>query len=129
MRLFRTMLSMLIALALAMMPVVSAQAAAHASSMLAATADVRLETGMASAGDMADCHETIGHDTTGDHSCCNSKSTCPDQAACMAKCCKVVGVVWPAIHIAELVRFSYRPAVLEKPPSWASEPPAPPPRS
>lgn len=123
------MLSMLIALALAIMPVVSAQAAARASSILAASADTSTEVAMTVVADMADCHRAMGDATNGDCSCCDTKSTCADQGACMAKCCKVVGVVRPATHIAELVRFSYQPAVPDKPPSWSSEPPAPPPRS
>ena len=76
--------------------------------------------------EMPDCHKAKS--TTADCSCCDTKSKCPSDSACMWKCGKVLGaVMMPARVIAFGVAHEH-PAEPDKPPGWLNQPPAPPPR-
>jgi len=106
MPLHRTILAVIVALAVAIAPIASGLAVATVSEMPA----------------MVDCHGK----SAPDHSCCD-KAKCPD--GCGVKCCKLIGVitempvvsgVWSAAHVA---------ADPQKPPDWRLRPRPPPPRS
>ena len=126
----RRLLAFLIALGLVMSPVGAAVGAmSHGFDMTAVaapmdpgtdTSDAEMEAMEAmEAMDMAAC------DCTG----CDPKSKCPDQATCMAKCCKVLSAIESAAMFIVLPEMHYRLPEPAKPPAWVSAPPASPPRS
>jgi DUF2946 family protein len=104
----RIVLAVLIAFAVAVAPVGSALAASQALSKQA----------------MEDCH---GKKSGQDHSCCDSKSKCPE--TCGIKCCKLMGmiVVLPAIVAPRWTPL--RVADPQRPPDWQLRPRPPPPRA
>ena len=128
----RIMLVCWIALSVAVAPIASAWASMHVGqgaggheervSQPTAAADAAM--GMA---DMADCHKAMK--TSGDCPCCDTKAKCPSDAACMTKCCKVIGAAWSTARIVLHPMVHGRPGVPEKPPEWVSKPPSPPPRT
>ena len=134
----RIMLVCWIALSVALAPIASAlasmhvgqgasghKAGGHAQSASQPTAVADATADMA---DMADCHKAMK--TSGDCPCCDTKAKCPSDAACMAKCCKIVGAA-----LSDTTRLALHPTVHgrpgepEKPPEWVSKPPSPPPRT
>jgi len=141
-KIVRTILAVLIAISLTLAPGMSAyaampdradaQASAHGSAhhgmMHEATSADRM-SGM----DMSNCMKAM-QDVPSDSSksgckCCDTKSSCPDQASCMAKCCKIIGALKPAGNVMTLTTMVYHQAEPAKPPEWAQTPPAPPPRT
>lgn len=137
----RRILSIWVAVALAVMPVSSALAAAPMSNVVQSDANHHHDahglpadmTGMnadelAAVGeaipDMADCHKVPGKS-----GCCDDKSKCFDHATCMTKCCKALGTVSSATKVFSMVAFCYQSVGADKPPGWVSAPPAPPPRA
>ena len=138
MNLRRTLLVCWIALSVAVAPIASAWASMHAGQGVSGhkvggheqsasqpTAAVDAAGDMA---DMADCHKAMK--TSGDCPCCDGKAMCPSDAACMAKCCKVIGAALSdATRLALQPSAHGRPGEPEKPPEWVSKPPSPPPRA
>lgn len=125
--LVRSILAMLIALALAAAPLASAWAVMPAKSMAS--------EGTAGAhGAVMDCAKmgmaVATGDTDFDCPCCDTKSKCPDMAACLIKCSvQVIGIMMPAIKLAAVDGRPLRPSELQEPPDWSLRPPAPPPRT
>ena len=128
----RIMLVCWIALSVAVAPIASASASMN-NGKVASGHELSTPAHMAAAdaamdmADMADCHKAMK--TSGDCPCCDSKAKCPPDAACMAKCCKVLGAFTVATRLVRHATAHDRPAEPEKPPEWVSEPPAPPPRA
>ena len=77
--------------------------------------------------DMADCHKAMK--TSVDCPCCDTKAKCPSDAACMTKCCKVIGEALRPARLTMHPLAHGRPGEPEKPPEWVSKPPSPPPRT
>jgi hypothetical protein len=119
----RTILAISLSFALAFAPVASSFAAPHGSGM----EKMRVDAGIGMDG--MDCQKSIGGGINSDCKCCDTKSMCPDQAACMTKCGNLLGVVRLPVKIALLVSVRYLRVAPEKPPNCGSSPPSPPPRS
>ena len=131
-RLRRIMFVYWIALSVAVAPMASAWASMHAVSVSVGHAEsISPATGASDAAsdmaDMADCHKAMK--TSGDCPCCDSKAKCPPDAACMTKCCKVLGAALVTARLTVPPMVHARPAEPEKPPKWVSKPPSPPPRT
>ena len=133
----RIMLVCWIALSVAVAPIASAWASMHvgqgvsghkvggheqSASQPTAAADAAGNT-----ADMADCHKAMK--TSGDCPCCDTKAKCPSDAACMTKCCKVIGAALSPARFTLHPMVHGRPAEPDKPPEWVSKPPSPPPRT
>ncbi len=104
---YRSLIALLVALAVATAPIGVALAAANASGKIA----------------MHDCH---GKKTV-DHSCCDKMSSAPD--ACGFKCCKLIGMIVSLPLLASPRYFLPEAAEVQKPPDRLPRPPPPPPRS
>ena len=118
-----------IALSVAVAPISSAWTSMHGMMGHAAVAQHAMadaDTAMDMA-DMADCHKAMK--SSGDCPCCDSKAKCPPDAACMTKCCKVLGAALVTARLTVPRMVHARPAEPEKPPEWVSKPPSPPPRT
>lgn len=113
MRLTRTLLSVLIALAVALGPVAAAKAAAHGSNTAS----------------MTDCDKAAKTMSTpaGDGCCCDSKMGCPS-SQCLLKCFKIVGAAPASQHLLHIRLAHVRPADPVRPPDWLDQPRPPPPR-
>lgn len=122
MRHLRHLLLLLIAVSLVAAPIASAWAAARASTAMVATgADVAA---------MADCQKSGMASMAGDCECCDSKSKCPDAAACLKKCSsQVVGYLMAGCRTIFVSIDANMRAEAAEPPDWMSAPPAPPPRA
>lgn len=133
MNIVRTMLALLITVSLMLAPGLSAVAAKHQNA--ATTTHASVDAGTGTTMDMSDCMQAMAGDaaagdaTKGDCKCCDTKSNCPDQANCMTKCCKVLGMVKRAGKRIALTTSQYGHVETAKPPDWLRTPPAPPPRS
>ena len=133
MNIVRTILAGLITVSLMLAPGLSARVAKHDNAAI--TMHASADAGTDATVGMSDCMKAMAGDaaagdaTKGDCKCCDTKSKCPDQANCMTKCCKVLGMVKPAGKRIALTTVQYRHAEPTKPPDWLSTPPAPPPRS
>ena len=125
-----------IALSVAVAPIASAWASMHfgqgvsghnagghelSASQPTAAADA------ANMADMSDCHKMMK--TSGDCPCCDTKAKCPSDAACMTKCCKVIGAALSPARLILHPLAHIRPGEPEQPPEWVSKPPSPPPRT
>jgi len=144
-KIVRTILAVLITLSLTFAPGASAFASTHerGAPTMTVSAHTKMmgemkmdDTAMADMGmssDMSDCMRAMqGAPSDSSKSgckCCDTKSSCPDQATCMAKCCKVIGAWKPAGNVMTLTSMVYHQAEPAKPPEWARTPPAPPPRT
>lgn len=133
----RTILAILITVALTLAPSLSAVAADRAKAMTT-TISVSADTNMAIADiDMSGCMKGMqgpsggvaGDSPTGACTCYDTEHECLDTANCMTKCCKVIGAMKPAGKMPAVLTIAYRQAEPAKPPDWVSAPPAPPPRS
>jgi hypothetical protein len=105
---YRLLLAVLIAVAVAIAPVGSALAAGG---------------GMAESA-MEDCH---GKKAAEDHTCCDAMAKCPDQ--CGVKCCKLMGMVVALSSTDPPALVPAEAALSQKPPDWRQGPRPPPPRS
>ena len=77
---------------------------------------------------MANCDRAMPSNSSCD--CCDTKSTCPDQAACLMKCCSMVLGTLKTLDKTALPRLAHvRPADPLRPPDWPRAPPTPPPRT
>jgi hypothetical protein len=112
----RTILAVLIGLAVAVAPLGSALVAANATAK---------QTAVHAADDhaMADCS---GH-AADDHSCCDPSAGCPD--LCGVTCCKLMGIiaVLAAMNTPEFVLPQAADPL--KPAAWRLRPRPPPPRT
>ena len=126
-----------IALSVAVAPIASAWASMHAGQGVSGHKAGGHEQSIgqpsvaadaaADMADMADCHKTMK--SASDCPCCDTKAKCPSDAACMTKCCKVIGAALsPARYILHPMVHG-RPGEPEKPPEWVSKLPSPPPRT
>jgi len=104
---YRTILAILIALAVAVAPLGAAFAAIHEGAQPA-------------------IHDCDGP-TPSDMPCCDAKAACPD--SCGIACCKLMGMitVLPVFDLTVVVPA--RAADPPKPPDWQQRPQPPPPRS
>lgn len=125
---YRTILRLLIALAVALAPVGAAMARGAAIPVSAMPGMAKMAGTMAG---VEDCHKMAhAHDSNASHSCCVDKSACPDHAACALKCCTMVLGVLRSLAVEVDWRAPHdRPDDPVKPPDWAMKPPAPPPRA
>jgi hypothetical protein len=105
---YRSVIALLIALAVATAPIGAALAAANAMNKSA----------------MHDCH---GKKAPVDHSCCDKMSGGPD--ACGFQCCKLMGIVVSLPLMAAPKFFLPETAEVQKPPDRRLQPLPPPPRS
>src|SRR5687767_10425731 len=104
---YRIVLAALIALAVAMAPVGSALAAAHALAN----------------PPMEDCHGKAPND----QSCCDVKAKCAD--SCGIKCCKLMGMIVALALTRAPAPAEFQVADPQRPPDWKLRPRPPPPRS
>ena len=121
-----------IALSVAVAPFASAWASMHLGQGVAGHEEsVSPPTAASDAAadmpDMADCHKAMK--TSGDCPCCDTKAKCPSDAACMTKCCKVIGAALSPARLSLHPMVHGRPGEPEKPPEWLTKPPSPPPRT
>ena len=123
-----------IALSVAVAPITSAWASMHVGQGVSGQESIGHEqsarqptTAADAAADMADCHKAMK--TSGDCPCCDTKAKCPADAACMTKCCKVLGTFTGMTRLARHTKVHDRPGEPEMPPEWLSKPPSPPPRT
>ncbi|MEQ1715305.1 MAG: hypothetical protein ABL907_04865, partial [Hyphomicrobium sp.] len=120
MSIMRNLLALLISLGLVLSPVgVAVGAVSHGVEMagMAANFDAAADASGAELApvDMADCHKSMA---SGDCTCCDAKSKCPDQASCMMKCCKVLTTFRPAAQPTVHSDMHYRLTATAKPPPW-----------
>lgn len=108
MKLPRTIFAVLIAISLAMTPLVAVFASSANSGM---------------AG-MEDCDQI----PQGDCQCCDTKNTCPPEF-CPNKCFKVIGVLTQPRALPVLVSLHLQPSEPDRPPDWSYAPQPPPPRT
>ena len=137
----RTMLGVILALSVALGPVGVTLAfatgagphPAHGAHAMHHEIEAATETAsMAGAPDsgMADCDHAVPSNSKSGCHCCDKTSNCPDQAACLMKCCSMVLGTLKTLDKTTLPRLAHvRPADPLRPPDWTSAPPAPPPRT
>jgi hypothetical protein len=128
----RSIVAILVALSLSLAPISSAWAAKQ----MLASMDLMKSAGTVVADDsMSDCMKAMQArkpDNAQHCPCCDtaSKTSCPDDGACLAKCSvHVIAVLTPAVAGPWATGGHDSPAVPQKPPDWLSSPPAPPPRT
>ena len=138
MSLARTLLSFVVAFAIAFGPFGAAMAAGQGKHRQMAGhhdkvmhAMVEVDHAVVLAADdpsgMADC-DHAQPDAAADCRCCDTKAKCP-AAACPMTCCKVIGVTRATVLVRMFEPVSYRPNDPLRPPDWSAEPTGPPPRS
>lgn len=132
MHLNRTMLSILVAVAIVFAPVASAWAVgAKGNGGLAAYTASHAVDGRdtAAAGTMEDCASMMkGAAGTADCPCCDEDKACPPQF-CMAKCFQFLALAQHSQPIVHLVAALLRPTTPAHPPDWSDQPQPPPPRT
>jgi hypothetical protein len=131
----RTILAILIAMALSLAPVTSAWASAsmHANARETVLAVAPPEDAMS---DCMKAMQSMIDSTHGvaekDCPCCDtsSKAACPEMMACLAKCgITAIAALSSGLATLRLVIRHDRPADPQKPPDWLHRPPAPPPKA
>lgn len=132
MHLYRTILSLLIAVALVCAPMVVAWTGG-AKGMGVAMAHTSAHTVDSGLGDaappMEDCASMMkGATGTADCPCCDEDNACPPQF-CMAKCFQFLGLAQQSRTVVRLVTAHYRPTTTAHPPDWSDQPQPPPPRT
>lgn len=132
MHLYRTMLSILVAVAIVFAPAASAWAIGARGNGVPAThtashaVDVR---DTAAAGTMEDCASMMkGAAGTDDCPCCDKDKACPPQN-CLAKCFQLLGLAQHSQPAVRLVTARLWPTTPEHPPDWSDQPQPPPPRT
>lgn len=127
MKRLRTIVAVLIALAMAVAPMGSASASMRTVAPASHAAHVA-EAPDTAAMDMTGCEKTIQQSGTGDCACCDTKSACPPEL-CLFKCFKVFsGIVTPAA-VRVLTSLRLVPGEPHRPPDWIDSPQPPPPRT
>ena len=69
--------------------------------------------------DMSDCHRAMK--SSGDCLCCDAKAKCLSDAACMTKCCKVIGAAFSPERLTLHPIVHGRPVEPKKLPQWVSK--------
>jgi hypothetical protein len=123
---FRTIIALMIALAVAITPVGAASATVARHTANSATGP-HAATAMA---DMDDCAKSMaGLDKQkGDCPCCESKSTCPPEL-CPLKLYKVFVTLEPSPLVVHPMVDQFSMRATKRPPDWLSAPQPPPPRT
>ena len=139
MSMHRTILTMLIAIAIAVAPMGAAQTAVRALPLAAQAVDdpdpgrsdhaEHAAEATSTAGmDMSDCHKMAKKPGKTGCPCCETNSTCsPD--LCLFKCVKMLGASEVPVGPVLLASLRLWPAPPERPPDWLDGPQPPPPRA
>jgi len=130
-RMVRMLLSALVVGAVALAPVATAFAAAHATAPASALDAPNAGLNAGRDAGMADCHRSSAgptRESKGGH-CpdCDDKGNC--NAACILKCFSPAGDVRPLARAAAPVAVRLDIVGTMMPPDWSSKPPPPPPRA
>lgn len=130
--LLRTILSVLVAVAIVLAPMAGAWAGgATGSGVIIAHAASHSGDGVDAAVMDAteDCASTMKGEANPDSCpCCDADKACPPQL-CMAKCFQLFGIAEQSASVVRLVTAMLRPSALAHPPDWADQPQPPPPRT
>lgn len=124
MKRLRTIVAVLIALAIAVSPMgsVSARTVAPASQATHA-----VDAANMAAMEVTDCAKMMHEDTKHDCPCCDTDKACsPD--LCLLKCFKVFGQIDAPQVVSALNALRLHPGDPQRPPDWADSPQPPPPR-
>lgn len=132
MRLYRTILSVLVTVAIVVAPAASAWVGGTMGmGMSMSHAVPHAEAGLDSQGaaPMEDCASMMkAAGTSSDCPCCDKDKACQPQF-CMAKCFQLLGLVQQSRPVARLVTTVPRPTTPAHPPDWSDQPQPPPPRT
>ena len=132
MRLYRAILSTLVAVAIVFAPMTAAWAGGAkgmGAAMAHTVADATEGEAGVAASPMEDCASMMKVAAgTDDCPCCDEDKACPPQL-CMAKCFQFLGLVQQSRPIVRLVTTHYRPTTPAHPPDWLDQPQPPPPRT
>jgi hypothetical protein len=130
---FRTIVGLLIGLAIAFSPVAAAWASIKT---VTSGHSVAADTGAAATADMTDCEKMMraaGHQGqpgtgNGDCPCCDTQNACPPDL-CVFKCFKVFGTFVTPSVARVLTSLRFQPYKPDRPPDWIDSPQPPPPRA
>jgi hypothetical protein len=130
---FRTIVGLLIGLAIAISPVGAAWASIKTVN---SSHSVVAETGAAATVGMTDCDKMMraaGHRgqqvaDNGDCPCCDTQNACPPDL-CVFKCFKVFGTFVTPSVLRALASLRFQRDKPDRPPDWIDSPQPPPPRA
>lgn len=133
MHLFRSMLSVLVAVAIVLAPLSAAWAGGAKGMGTTATVHPTSHSveakGSVAASPMEDCASMMkGAASTDDCPCCDKDKACPPQL-CLAKCFQLLGLAQQSLPVARLATAQFRPTAPAHPPDWSDQPQPPPPRT
>jgi len=130
--LFRSMLSVVVAVAIAFAPMATAWAGGAkvmGTAMPHMAHHAGEDEGSAAVAPMEDCALMLkGAANAVNCPCCDKDNACTPQF-CMAKCFQLLGMAMQSGPVAALVLARLRPTVPARPPDWSAQPQPPPPRT
>lgn len=132
MPLSRTMISVIVAVAIVFAPLAAAWAGgAKGTDVMMAHAASHADEGEGSSdvSGMEDCASMMkGTADADDCPCCDKAKACPPQL-CMAKCFQLLGLAQQWRPVARLMTALLEPTAPAHPPDWSVQPQPPPPRT